>query len=321
MAQEYDVIIIGGGAAGLTAGLYSARARRSTILFEKSVPGGQIATTSLVENYPAFPDGIDGPDLAERMEEQAKKYGMELMYGEVERISVQGNRRVVHTSEGDFIGKTVIVTTGAEHRKLDVPGELELSGRGVSYCATCDGAFFRDQVVVVVGGGDAALDEGLFLTRYASKVIVVHRRDELRASKVLQERALANPKMEFVWDTVVEQVLGETKVSGARVRNLKTGEVSVIDAQGVFVYIGLIPQSDFARGLLPTDNAGHFQTNLWMETVVSGIFVAGDVRVNAARQLVSAAGDGCTAAIRADAYLTELAEKEAAAGAPQRVHA
>lgn len=320
MAKEYDVIIVGGGAAGLTAGLYSSRARRSTLLFEKEIPGGQIATTSLVENYPAFPDGVEGPELAVRMEEQAAKYGTEIMFAEVERISLHGDRRIVHTSEGDFVGKTVIVTSGAEHRKLDVPGELELAGNGVSYCATCDGSYFRDQVVVVVGGGDAALDEGLFLTRYATKVIVVHRRDELRASKVLQERALAHPKMEFVWDTVVEEILGEDAVTGARVCNVKTGAESIIEAQGVFIYIGLIPQTDFVRGLLPTDGGGHFETNLWMETSVAGVFVAGDVRINAARQLVSAAGDGCTAAIRADSYLTELAEKEAA-GAAQAAHA
>ncbi|MBI4497113.1 MAG: thioredoxin-disulfide reductase [Chloroflexi bacterium] len=320
MAQEYDIIIIGGGAAGLTAGLYAARARRKTILFEKAVPGGQIATTSLVENYPGFPEGIDGPDLAERMEEQAKKYGLEMVFAEAEGLTIQGARRVVHTSEGEFVGKAVIITSGAEHRKLGVPGEAELTGRGVSYCATCDAAFFKDQVVVVVGGGDAALDEGLFLTRYAAKVIVVHRRDQLRASRVLQERAFATPKMEFVWDTVVEEILGESKVGGVRVRNVKTGQGRTIAADGVFVYIGLVPQSDFLKGLLPIDGGGHLEANLWMETAIPGVFAAGDVRVNAARQLVSAAGDGCTAAIRADHYLNDLIAQEQATE-PERARA
>ncbi|MCX6020442.1 MAG: thioredoxin-disulfide reductase [Chloroflexi bacterium] len=307
MAEQYDVIIIGGGACGLTAGLYTSRAQLKTMLLEKAVPGGQIATTSLVENYPGFPEGVDGPDLAERMEEQAKKYGMGFRYAEVEGIEISGDDRIVHSSEGDFIGKTVIVTSGAEHTKLNVPGEAELTGRGVSYCATCDAAFFREMRVVVVGGGDGALDEGLFLTRYASEVIVVHRRNELRATKILQERAFANPKMRFVWDSVVEEIIGEDgKVAKVALRNVKTGERSALDVEGVFIYIGLAPQSDFVKGLLPMDGGGHLEVNLWMETAVPGVFAAGDVRINAARQLVSAAGDGCTAAIRADHYLQAL---------------
>ena len=310
MADEYDIIIIGGGACGLTAGLYTSRAQLRTILLERAVPGGQIATTALVENYPGFPEGVDGPDLAERFEDQAKKYGMELRYADVEGIELRGDDRIVHTSEGDFSAKAVIVTSGADHNKLNVPGEAELTGHGVSYCATCDGAFFREQRVVVVGGGDAALDEGLFLTRYASEVVVVHRRDQLRAGKILQDRAMANPKMRFVWDTVVEEIIGDGKVKEVTLRNLKTGERSALAADGVFVYIGLTPQSDFVKGLLPTDGGGHLEVNLWMETVVPGIFAAGDVRINAARQLVSAAGDGCTAAIRADHYLQTLRESQ-----------
>lgn len=315
--EEYDVIIIGGGACGLTAGLYTSRAQLRTVLFEKAVPGGQIATTSLVENYPGFPEGIDGPDLADRMEEQARKYGMEFQYAEVESIEVAGDRRIVHTSEGDFTAKAVIITSGAEHNKLGVPGEAEYTGKGVSYCATCDAAFFRNQRVVVVGGGDAALDEGLFLTRYASEVIVVHRRDELRATKVLQERAFNTPNMRFIWDTVVEEITGTDKVNGVQLRNVKTGAVSHLEAEGVFIYIGLAPQSDFVKDLLPTDGGGHLEVNLWMETVIPGVFAAGDVRINAARQLVSAAGDGCTAAIRADHYIQEL-HAHAPAAAPAR---
>lgn len=306
MAEEYDVIIVGGGACGLTAGLYTSRAQLRTVLFEKAVPGGQIATTSLVENYPGFPEGVDGPELAERMEEQARKYGMEFQYAEVTGIEVKGDWRIVHTTEGDFTSKTVIITSGAEHNKLGVPGEAEYTGKGVSYCATCDAAFFRNQRVVVVGGGDAALDEGLFLTRYASEVIVVHRRDELRATKVLQERAFNTPNMRFIWDTVVEEITGTDKVNGVNLRNVKTGEQSHLDVEGVFIYIGLAPQSDFVKGMLPADSGGHLEVNLWMETIIPGVFAAGDVRINAARQLVSAAGDGCTAAIRADHYIQSL---------------
>jgi len=304
--ERFDVIIIGGGACGLTAALYTSRAQLRTVVLEKTVPGGQIATTALVENYPGFPEGVEGPELAERMEEQARKYGMDLRYAEVESIEVDGLERIVHTSEGDFTANAVIVTTGAEHRKLGVKGELELTGRGVSYCATCDGAFFRGQRVVVVGGGDAALDEGLFLTRYASEVVVIHRRDQLRASKILQDRAMATKNMRFIWDTVVEGIDGGDKVEGVRLRNVQTGETSALACEGLFVYIGLEPQTDFVKDLLETDGGGHLAVNLWMETRVPGVFAAGDVRINAARQLVSAAGDGCTAAIRADHYLQEL---------------
>lgn len=306
MDKEYDVIIIGGGPTGLAAGLYASRARLETLLIEKAVSGGQIATTSIVENYPGFPEGVDGYELGQLMEEQARKYGTEILAAEVTDVELDGLLRIVKTTEGDFRAPVVIVTSGAEHRKLGVEGEARLTGYGVSYCATCDGAFFKDAVVAVVGGGDAALDEGLFLTRYASKVIVIHRRDQLRASKILQERALENPKMEFLWDTVVEEVVGDDKVKSLRLRNVKTGRESTLDVEGVFIYIGLSPNTDFLKSIMTLDGGGHVPVNLWMETEVPGVFAAGDARCEAARQVVSAAGDGATAAIAADRYLSEI---------------
>ncbi|MBM2826783.1 MAG: thioredoxin reductase [Dehalococcoidia bacterium] len=306
MDKEYDVVIIGGGPTGLSAGLYAARARLSTLVIEKAVSGGQIATTSLVENYPGFPEGVDGYELGVRMEEQAKKYGAEVLAAEVTGLDLEDHKRIVRTTEGDFAALAVIITSGAEHNKLGLPNEERLTGYGVSYCATCDGAFFKDEVVAVVGGGDAALDEGLFLTRYASKVIVIHRRDQLRASKVLQERALATPNMEFIWDTVVEEIVGEDKVEAVKLRNVKTDDQSTLEVAGVFVYIGLHPNTDFVKDMLSLDRAGHIKVNLWMETGVPGVFAAGDARIDSARQVVSAAGDGATAAIRADHYITDL---------------
>ncbi len=305
MTQEYDILIIGAGPAGLTAGLYAARARRKTIVLERNVTGGQIALTSVVENYPGFPDGVNGFDLAQSMQQQAEKYGMEMGYGAVEGIESKNGRHLVKTTEGDYLAKAVIITGGADYNRLNVPGEERLTGRGVSYCATCDAAFFKDQEVAVVGGGDAAMDEGLFVTRYASKVHVIHRRDQLRASKILQERAFANPKMQFVWNTVVTEVVGEEAVTGLRLRNVVTGEESALPVAAIFIFIGLHPNSDYLKGLLRMDEAGHIYVNDWMETEAPGIFAAGDIRVNSSRQVVSAAGDGATAAIKADHYITD----------------
>jgi thioredoxin reductase (NADPH) len=305
LAQEYDIVVIGAGPAGLTAGLYAARARRKTIVLERNVTGGQIALTSVVENYPGFPDGVNGFDLAQAMQQQAEKYGMETGYGDVTAIEPKDGRHLVKTTEGDYLAKAVIITGGADYNRLNVPGEERLTGRGVSYCATCDAAFFKDQEVAVVGGGDAAMDEGLFVTRYASKVYVIHRRDQLRAGKILQERAFANPKMEFVWNTVVTEVLGEETVTGLRLRNVVTGEESALPVAAIFIFIGLHPNSDYLKGLLRMDEAGHIYVNDWMETEVPGIFAAGDIRVNSSRQVVSAAGDGATAAIKADHYITD----------------
>jgi thioredoxin reductase (NADPH) len=302
--QEHDIIIVGGGPAGLAAAIYAARARRSTLIFERKVTGGQIALTSEVENYPGF-DSINGFDLADAMHKQAEKYGAQTAFEDVTSIDQDGEMHVVHADGAVYRAKAVIITGGADYDKLGVPGEERLTGFGVSYCATCDGAFFRDKTVAVVGGGDAAMDEALFLTRYVEKAIVVHRRDTLRASAILQERAFANPKIAFEWNTAVEEVLGEQYVTGARVRDVVTGETRTLDVAAVFVFIGLTPNTAFLRAKLRMDEGGHIFVNEWMETEIAGLYAAGDVRVNSARQLVTAAGDGATAAIRADKYISE----------------
>ena len=302
----YDVVIIGGGPAGLAAGLYTARGSRSTLLIERKGIGGQIALTNLVENYPGFEAGVNGFDLGQQMHRQASKYGMETRYAEMTAITTSEGGFLVETSEGPVAARAVIVTAGADYNRLGVPGEERLTGFGVSYCATCDAAFFRDMDVIVVGGGDAAMDEGLFITRYARSVTVVHRRDTLRAGKVLQDRAFANPKMRFVWNTVVEEITGTTAVDGVRLRNLVTGEVSSLAAAAVFIFIGQHPNTDWLSGMLRLDTGGHLPVNLWMETAIPGLFAAGDVRSESARQVASGVGDGVTAAVRAEHYLSNL---------------
>jgi thioredoxin reductase (NADPH) len=302
--KHYDVVIIGAGPAGLAAGLYAARARRHTLLIERNVTGGQIALTAIIENYPGIEE-IDGFELGQTMQRQAEKYGMEIAYANVTSLERREGVHVVHTTEGDFSAKALIITGGADYNKLDVPGEERLTGKGVSYCATCDAAFFKDQVVAVVGGGDAAMDEGLFVTRYASKVYVIHRRDELRASAILQERAFANEKMEFVWNTVVTEIEGVDAVERVKLHNIVTNEDSTLDLAAVFIFIGHHPNSEYLRSYVKMDEGGHIYVNDWMETEVPGLFAAGDIRVNSARQVVSAAGDGATAAIRADHYITD----------------
>ena len=301
--QEYEIVIIGGGPAGLAAGLYAARARRKTVLLEKGVIGGQISLTELVENYPGVPS-INGFDLAQAMLKQAESCGLETQFVETTALEQDGKVWLVRTAEDEYLARAVIVTVGADYNKLGVPGEERLTGRGVSYCATCDAAFFKGQHVAVVGGGDAAMDEGLFTTRHVDKISVIHRRDRLRASAILQERAFANPKMEFVWNTVVTEILGEEAVTGVRLRNRETGEDSSLDVAAVFIFIGQHPNTDFLRGLVPTDEGGHAVVNEWMETELPGLYVAGDARRNSARQVVSSAGDGATAAIAAEHYLS-----------------
>jgi thioredoxin reductase (NADPH) len=303
--RAYDVIIIGGGPAGLSAGLYAARARLSTLLIEKGIFGGQIANAERVENYPGFPDGISGYELGELMHRQAKKYDLETVAAEVIGIELVERGKVIRTTEGEFLAKAVILAGGAEPNRLGVPGEEKFVGKGVSYCATCDGPFFREQVVAVVGGGDSAVEEGILLTRFASKVILIHRRNQLRASKLLQERAFANKKMEFLWDTVVEEILGDDKVKGLRVRNVKTGQGKNLEVSAVFIYVGLHPSTDYLSGLLSLYGEGHIPTNEEMETEIPGIFAAGDIRKNSSRQVITAAGDGATAALSAERYLSE----------------
>lgn len=305
MGNTYEVIIVGGGPAGLTAGLYASRARLRTLLIEKGIFGGQIANAAHVENYPGFPDGISGLELGELMHRQATEYGLETVAAEVYGIALAMGGTVIETTEGDYLANAVIIATGAEFNRLGVPGEERLTGKGVSYCATCDGPFFKDRVVAVVGGGDSAVEEGILLTRFASEVILIHRRDQLRASRLLQERAFANKKMAFLWDTVVEEILGDERVTGLRVRHVKTGESSTLDAAAAFIYVGQRPNTDYLRGLIPLDEAGRIPTNGRMETEIKGIFAAGDIRKNSSRQAITAAGDGATAAISAEKFLIQ----------------
>ena len=303
MDNSYQLIIVGGGPAGLSAGLYAARSRLHTLLIEKVIPGGQIMNAELVENYPGFPQGISGAELGSLMEQQARKYGLEITMADVEGVELGGEEKIVNTSEGQYRARALIIAGGSEHSKLGVPGEEELRGRGVSYCATCDGALFNDQVVSVVGGGNVALNDALFLTRFASKVIVIHRRDQLRATKILQERAFAKPKLEFLWDTVVESIEGDSQVRELRLRNVKTKEESRLEVSGVFVAVGLRPNTGYLGGLLALSPEGFILVNDQMETGVPGVFAAGDIRAGSARQIASAVGDGVTAAISAERFL------------------
>ena len=302
---EYDVAIIGGGGTGLTAALYTARARRKTVVFEKKVTGGQISTTYLVENFPGFPEGVNGFDLAMKFEEQARKFGAELRYEDVTSLERQEDGSfVLRTADDEYRAEAVIIAAGANYNHLGVTGEEEFTGKGVSYCGTCDGAFFRDRDVVVVGGGNAAIDEALFLPRFVTSVNVIHRRDELRADAILQERAFANDKISFTWDTVVEAIGGGEEASWVDLRNLKTGETRREETGGVFIFIGQLPDNHLLKDLVDMDEGGHAIVDLEMQTEVPGLYVAGDVRTRAARQLISAAGDGATAAVAAERYLS-----------------
>ncbi|MFC1998061.1 thioredoxin-disulfide reductase [Chloroflexota bacterium] len=303
----YDVVIIGGGPAGLTAGMYCARARLKTLLLEKAFAGGQIINAERVDNYPGFPDGIAGFDLVMLMQQQATKYGLEMAFAEVTNVENKDKyQKIVNTTEGAYEAKALIIAGGAEHNHLGVTGEDEFVGRGVSYCATCDGAFYRDQAVAIVGGGDSAVVEAVSLTRFATKVYVIHRRDQLRASKIVQEQAFANEKIEFVWDTVIDSIEGDAKVSKLKLKNVKTQAQSILEVAAVFVSIGLHPYTEYLQGILSLDDEGYIITNGKLETEVAGIFAAGDIRKNSARQVVVAAGDGATAAIYAERYVAGL---------------
>jgi thioredoxin reductase (NADPH) len=306
--QDYDLIIIGGAPAGLTAAIYAGRAALKSLLLTGPFPGGQVATTDVVENFPGFPEGINGAELAQRIQRQAERFGTQIVMDTVTEVDFSTPPFTVRTDSQTYRGRTVIIATGAFPRRLKVPGEAEFFGRGVSTCATCDGFFYKDKQAVVVGGGDSAIDEGLFLTKFAREVIVVHRRDQLRATKIYQERAFANPKMRFVWDSVVEEVLGEKTVTGVRVRNVKTGETSVIEADGMFVYVGMVPGTKLFAGQVEMDEWGYIVTDRRQRTSVLGVFAAGDVQSPDFRQIVVAAGSGAMAAIEAERLLAERSD-------------
>src|SRR5690625_4053886 len=312
MSEErvYDVAIIGAGPAGMTAGVYASRANLDTLMLERGVPGGQMADTEDVENYPGF-DHILGQELSTKMFEHAQKFGTEYAYGDVKEIIDHGDYKEIDAGSKSYKTKSIIITTGAQYKKLGAPGEAELTGRGVSYCAVCDGAFFKDREIAVIGGGDSAVEEGIYLTRFANKVTVFHRRDELRAQQIIQDRAFDNDKMEFVWDTVVESMNEkEGKLGSLSLKNVKTGETSEFDTEGVFVYIGLVPLSEPFKSLGIVDDEGYIPTNEDMETTIPGVFAAGDIRDKELRQIVTATGDGSIAAEQAIKYLESLAEKQ-----------
>lgn len=299
---RYEVVIIGGGPAGLAAGLYTSRAGLKSLLVERGMFGGQIVNAPLVENYPGFPEGISGAELGSLMHKQATKYGLETVKAEVTGVEV-GKPYKIATTEGSFEAGAIIIAAGSEYSKLGVPGEEMLLGHGVSYCATCDGFFFRQREVAVVGGGDAAITDALELTQHASKVYVIHRRGQLRAGQVLQQRALAEPKLEFIWNTVVEEIAGEQAVKALKLRNVKTKRLSTLEVAGVFVAVGLKPNSQPFAGIVELSETGHIVTDELMATSVLGIFAAGDIRRKSARQIASAVGDGATAALSAFSYL------------------
>ncbi|MCR4393817.1 MAG: thioredoxin-disulfide reductase [Dehalococcoidales bacterium] len=303
MDKEYQLIILGGGPAALTAGIYAARSRLKTLLIEKGLLGGLIANAEWVENFPGFPDGISGLELAGLMQKQAEKFGIVTLYAEVTGLEVLGKQKIVKTTEGDFLAQAVIIACGSERINLNVPGEKEFTGRGVSYCATCDAAFFKDRPVAVVGGGNSAISEALHLAKFSSRVTVIHRRDQLRASRIVEEKARSEPKIDFIWNTIVEAIEGTETVERLRLNNVITGLKTDFPVKGVFISIGQRPNTAFLRGVVDLDANGYIITNEKMETSVPGILAAGDIRANSIRQTISAAGDGATAAVYAERYL------------------
>jgi thioredoxin reductase (NADPH) len=312
--DNYDLIIVGGGPGGLTAGLYGARANLRTLVLERYIPGGQLSNTELVEDYPGF-ESILGPDLAAKMEAHARSFGLEIKSAEVNAIKVEGDARIVVTDDEEYRTRAVIVATGGSPVWLGVPGEKEFAGRGVSYCAICDGAFFKNQVIAVVGGGDAAVEEAGFLTKYGSKVYIIHRRDQFRAQKIIQQRAFDNPKIEVIWNTVVEEIAGKDKVERLKLRHTTTGAQSDLEVGAVFVFIGFHPNTSILPPGIRVDENGYVITDFRMQTSIPGIYAVGDVRQQLARQVTNAVGDGTTAAIAADKYIEELHDKaKAAAG-------
>lgn len=303
--KNFEIIIIGGGPAGLTAGLYTSRAGLKSLLLEKGVFGGQITNAEHVENFPGFPQGISGIELGDLMREQAEKYNLKTESTEATQIAIQKNKIIIITTDDTFSTDALILAGGSVRKKLGVPGEALYLGKGVSYCATCDSAFFRDMPVVVVGGGDASLTEALHLAKHASTVTVIHRRRELRATRILQERAFADKKIRFVWNATVKSIEGDSLVKRVSLSNVETGSISQLETAGVFISIGFEPATELVKGIISLDEIGHIITDGKMETSVPGIFAAGDIRHNSARQAITAAGDGATAAINAQKYLME----------------
>lgn len=303
--MTYDVAIIGAGPAGLSAGVYASRAKLSTVIIEKMYPGGQAAITDKIENYPGFADGIGGAELTDSIKFQADKFGAESLNGDVDKIEKKDSKFIIHMKQEKLEAKTVILAMGAEPRKIGVKGETEFIGRGVSYCATCDGAFYTDRPIVMVGGGDTAIEEAMYLTRFASRIDVIHRRDQLRATKILQERAFNNDKIKFIWDSVVDEIKGKDAVEEVVVKNVKTGELSSVFVDGAFVAIGYTPKTDFVKELVKLNNQGYIITDDHMKTGIPGLFAAGDIRQKSLRQVVTAVADGAIAAVEAGRFIEE----------------
>ena len=316
--EKHELVIIGAGPAGLTAAIYGRRAGLDVLVLEKGIPGGQITSTAEIENWPGIPM-ISGEELARAFREHAEKFSPKFMEADVKEISIEAGKKLIITDKGSIEAEAVIVATGASFRKLGCPGEAEFTGRGVSYCAVCDGAFFEDQVIAVVGGGNTAVEEADYLTRFASKVYIIHRRDSLRADRAVVEKAMSNPKIEPVWNSIVEKIDGEDMVEKVVIKNVKTGESSELPVAGVFVFVGMDPNSEFVKDLVETKDGGWIVTDEKLETSVEGIFAAGDVRDKFLRQVVTAAGDGATAAMSAYAYISEQLHLQKVLFEPEKV--
>ena len=307
-SKQVKVLVLGSGPAGFSAALYAARAELAPVVLTGMELGGQAALTYTIENYPGFPEGVGGQELGELFQKQAERFGAKVEFDTAQSVDLSRRPFKVTTDNGVYFADSLIIATGARPNHLDIPGEAELTGRGVSYCATCDGWFFKDKKVVVVGGGDSALEEGLFLTRYASSVTIVHRRDALRAGKVLQNRAFSNPKVGFVWNSVLTEIAGQDKVTSVKLKNFQTGEISRLETDGVFIFIGHTPNTQMFAGQLDLDGGGYIQANASMETGVPGVFVAGEVADSHFRQVVTSAGMGAAAAIQATHFLEKVSE-------------
>ncbi len=308
--QKYDIIIVGAGPAGLTAAIYAARSKLKTLYIERLASGGQAATTDEIENYPGFPEGVTGPGLAARMEEQAKRFGAERLAAKVQEMQSEGDLRIIKTNKGDFRAKAVIIASGAAPKLLGCPGELEFRAHGVSYCATCDAAFYEGATVMVVGGGDSAVEEANYLTKFAEKVWLVHRRNALRATRIVQDRALANPKLEIIWNSVVEKIDGDGVVENVTLHNRVTNEKTAMEVDGIFIYVGLQPNTEWLGNLIALDKHGYIPTDENMRTNLPGVYAAGDIRTKLLRQVVTAAADGAIAAFHAEKYIEDYIEQK-----------